>query len=125
MVHWGTEKCVPPTPTDDTDAAWREHLIGWAGVVGLSSVTEGNVTEWLWRLTFLQRTLGWEPGCLRYAEGNGKYRDEYITIDILRRWVGLWTNWSNVTRKEFVKLRLQRISDECDRTVRDATEVTA
>ena len=52
MVHWGSEDCVPPLPQDDTDAAWRGHLIDWAGVVGLSSVKEDNVEEWMWRLEF-------------------------------------------------------------------------
>lgn len=121
-VHWGTDDCIPPLPQDDTDAAWREHLIAWSGVVGLSSVTADNVEEWLWRLTFLQHTLGWEPGCLCWSEGKGKTRKEYITLPILRRWIGLWTNWSSVKRKEWVKLRVERLTQDCDRTVKVASE---
>jgi hypothetical protein len=122
-VHWGTEDCKPPLPQDDTDAAWRGHLIEWAGVVGLSSIKEDNVTEWLWRMTFLSETLGWEAAALCYGDGDGGHRKEWITLEILQRWVGLWTNWSNVTRKEWVKLRVQRLTDDCDATVRDATKV--
>lgn len=125
MVHWGSEDCKPPLPKDDHDAAWRAHLIEWAGVVGLSSVTKENAEEWLWRLTFLQKTLGWEPGCLCWSEGKGKHRKEYITLPILRRWVGLWTNWSNLRRDEWIKLRLSRLTQECDATVRDAKEKAA
>jgi hypothetical protein len=123
-VHWGTEDCKPPLPQDDTDGAWRGHLIEWAGVVGLSSIKEDNVTEWLWRLTFLSKTLGWEAAALCYGDEEGGHRKEWITLEILQRWVGLWTNWSNVTHKEFVKLRVQRLTDDCDATVRNATTVT-
>ena len=122
MVHWGSEDCVPPLPQDDTDAAWRGHLIDWAGVVGLSSVKEDNVEEWMWRLAFLQETLGWEPGCLCYGDEKGGHRREYITFPILRRWVGLWTNWSNVKRAEWVKLRVQRITQDADSAVRRELE---
>jgi hypothetical protein len=120
MVHWGTEKCVPPLPTDDTDGAWRGHLIDWAGVVGLSSITEKNVEEWLWRLEFLSETIGWEAAALCYGDGKGGHRKEYITLPILRRWVGLWTNWSNVNRKAWVKQRVERLTEGCDRHVRNA-----
>jgi hypothetical protein len=122
-VHWGSETCVPPLPKDDTDRAWRAHLIEWAGVVGLSSIREDNVTEWLWRLRFLSKTLGWEAAALCYSEVKGKHRKEWITLEILQRWVGLWTNWSNVTRKEWVKLRLKSLENECDFEVRQATTV--
>jgi hypothetical protein len=122
MVHWGTEDCVPPLPHDDTDAAWRGHLIDWAGVVGLSSVKEDNVEEWYWRLQFLSETLGWEAAALCYGDGKGGHRKEFITLPIIRRGVGLWTNWSNVKRVEWVKLRVQRITETCDRRVRRQLE---
>jgi hypothetical protein len=125
MVHWGSEDCKPPLPKDDTDADWRSHLVDWSGVVGLSSIQEDNVTEWLWRLTFLSKTLGWEPAALCYSDGKGGHRKEWITLEILHRWVGLWTNWSNVNRKEWVKDRLDRITHYCDAEVQQATEVVA
>lgn len=118
MVHWGSHDCNPPLPTDDTDACWRAHLVEHAGVVGLSSIKEDNVEEWMWRLTFLQHTLSDEVGCLMWSDEQGKRRKDFITITILRRWVGLWTNWSNVKRAEFVKLRMQRLTEQCDLTVR-------
>ena len=120
MLHWGTEDCVPPTPKDDRDGDWRAHFIEWAGVVGLSSITEGNVEEWLWRLHFLDETLGWEAAALAYRGKNGGVEKVFVTLPILRRWVGLWTNWSNVKRKEWIKLRLERLTKECDGFVRNA-----
>ena len=118
MVHWGSEDCVPPLPTDDTDGAWRSHFVEWAGVVGLSSIKEDNVEEWMWRLTFLEETLGWEAAALAFAEKKGGLRKEWVTMPILRRWVGLWTNWSNVKRKEWVKLRMERLTQTCDLKVK-------
>jgi hypothetical protein len=118
MVHWGTDKCVPPLPQDDRDGDWRTHFIGWASVVGLSSITEANVEEWLWRLTFLSDTVGWEAAALAYGRKEGGHKKVFVTLPILRRWVGLWTNWSNVKRKEWVKLRVERLEEGCDATVR-------
>ena len=118
MVHWGSKDCNPPLPTDDTDGCWRAHLVEHAGVVGLSSIKEDNVEEWMWRLTFLQNTLSHEVGCLMWTNQDGKRRKDFITVTILRRWVGLWTNWSNVKRAEWVKRRMQRLTEVCDATVR-------
>jgi hypothetical protein len=117
-VVWNTASCDPPTPKDDADAAWRNHLIEHSGVIGLSRITEDNVEDWLWRFTFLQRTLSRDCGCLIWGDGPGKHRREYITLPILRRWVGLWTNWSNQTRPAFVKLRMQRLEQDSDAVVR-------
>ena len=125
MVHWGSGDCVPPLPLDGTDADMRAHLIEWAGVVGLSSIKEDNVEEWMWRLTFLRETLDHGAARLTYWDGTGrarKERHEYITIPILRRWVGLWTNWSNVKRSEWVKLRMERLTQVCDGKVRRELE---
>lgn len=119
MVHWGSNDCTPPLPTDDVDAAWRAHLVEHAGVVGLSSITKDNVEEWMWRMTFLQQTLSQDCGCLIWGDGPGKLKRMRLTIGILRRWVGLWTNWSNYKRPEFVKLRLQRLTQDCDATVKN------
>lgn len=119
MVHWGSVTCDPPTPIDQTDAAWRSHLIDQAGVVGLSSVTEDNVEEWMWRLTFLRRTLSQDVGCLQWLDGPGKgTRRERITMAVLRRWIGLWTNWPNEKRPAWVKHRIDRLTQDCDATVR-------
>jgi hypothetical protein len=120
MVHWGSKDCNPPLPTDEVDAAWRMHLVEHAGVVGLSSVKHSNVEEWLWRMTFLQQTLSEDCGCLIWGDGPGKIKRMYLTIDVLRRWVGLWTNWSTLNRKEFVKLRVDRLTQECDGTLKEA-----
>lgn len=105
-VVWNTASCNPPTPKDDTDGHWRSAIIDISGPIGLSKVTEDNVEEWLWRVEFLRYINGDRKiGCLIYADkrADGGYRLEPLTPAVLRRWVGLWTNWSNYTRASFVK----------------------
>lgn len=120
MIHWGTVTCDPPVPTDVVDEAWRNHLIEHCGVVGLSNVTHDNIEEWLWRITFLQATMSRDIGRVYFGAGakHGKRVTHNITPAILRRWAGLWTNWSTYTRKEFVQLRLRRLEQDTDAQVR-------
>lgn len=119
MVHWGSVECDPPTPTDETDAAWRAQLIDLSGPVGLSKITEDNVEEWMWRILFLQQMLHEDCGVLHWSDGKGGRRSESITIHILRRWVGLWTNWSNMTRAKFTKHYVDRMHQRIDGAVRE------
>jgi len=125
MVHWGTEKCVPPLPRDDGDGDWRDHFIGWAGVVGLSSITESNVEEWYWRMTFLADTVCLEAAAIAYGRPGKGVEKVFVTLPILRRWVGLWTNWSHVNRQEWVKQRVERHTNSCDAAVRLALKEEA
>ena len=124
MVHWGSEDCVPPLPADDVDGALRGHLIDYAQVVGLPSVTEANVEEWYWRLTYLRRISpgATGPGLMLWFHGDGTSTSHYITLAILRRWVGLWTNWSEYTRAKWVKEQQTGLIAWCDRELRVATK---
>lgn len=113
-VVWNVASCDPVEAKDHVDLAWRNHLIEHSGVIGLSRITEDNVEEWLWRFTFLQSTLSKDCGCLIWGDGPGKHRREYITLPVLRRWVGMWTNWSDMTRPAFVRQRVARLEQACD-----------
>lgn len=119
MVHWGTESCDPPTPVNDEDGYWRRMLVESAGMVGLARVTEANIEEWLWRFEYLRTVVGRDVGCLIFTRKGERVFDK-ITPQILRRWVGLWTNWSDITRHAFVRLRQERLEEECTAAVRDA-----
>jgi hypothetical protein len=121
MVHWGTASCDPPTPKDDNDMYWRSLLIQSAGWVGIPRVTEANVEEWLWRFEFLRRMGSKEAGC-RVFERKGDVIFEPITPQILRRWVGLWTNWSDISRHAFVKRQYEDLERMCDSEVRSAIQ---
>ena len=119
MVHWGTESCDPPTPVNDEDGYWRRMLVESAGMVGLARVTEANIEEWLWRFAYLRKMLGRDVGCLVFTK-KGKHIYHNVTPQILRRWVGLWTNWSDISRHAFVRMRQERVENECDAEVRAA-----
>jgi hypothetical protein len=124
MVHWGSEDCVPPLPTDDVDAAWRWHLIDCAPAVGLSSVTEDNADEWYWRIKYLMRSEPGRtgPGRMAWPDASGKVTQRHITLAILRRWVGLWTNWSKYTRAKWVKAQQAGLIAWCDKELAAAAK---
>jgi hypothetical protein len=123
MVHWGSESCDPPTPTTDIDGYWRSMLIESAGWVELARVTEANVEEWLWRFEFLRRMGSKDAGCLVFnARGEPKYQE--IPVPVIRRWIGLWTNWSDISRHAFVKRRYEDLERACTTAVRDAIQVS-
>lgn len=122
MVHWGTESCDPPTPTGETDGYWRRLLIESAGMVGLARVTEDNAAEWLWRFEFLRRMGDKEAGCLVIPKGKGALEYRPATPLVLHRWVGLWTNWSDITRHAFVKHKYEDLERRCTASVRDAMD---
>lgn len=127
-VVWNTASCEQPTPTNEKDGYFRDLIIDLSGPVGLSRVTDVNVEEWLWRVEFLRHIYGDKSiGCLTYlnppgSRSKGERRLEPLTPQILRRWVGLWTNWSNISRHAFVKRQYEDLERACDREVRDAVE---
>jgi hypothetical protein len=118
MVHWGTESCDPPTPVDDNDGYWRRMLVESAGMVGLARVTEANIEEWLWRFEYLRTVVGRDIGCLIFTRKGERVYDN-ATPQILRRWVGLWTNWSDISRHAFVRQRQEMLERDCGAAVRD------
>lgn len=124
MVHWGTASCDPPTPTDEIDTYWRSTLVESAGWIGLARISEANVEEWLWRFEFLRRMGSKEAGCLVFNQ-RGKVTYEPIPLVALRRWIGLWTNWSDISRHAFVKRQYEELERACDRSVRDAVAALA
>lgn len=113
MVHWGSVCCDPPVPKSSRDELWRRTLIEGSLVVCMSRLTQDNMGEWLFRIRFAQRLLDanlFKIGVTR-KRGGRRPKLEEIDIDakILRRWVGLWTNASNMTREEWVNAVIHRV----------------
>jgi hypothetical protein len=102
---------------------WRRMLVDSAGMVGLARVTNANIEEWLWRFAYLRKTLGRDVGCLVFTK-KGELVYHNVTPTVLRRWVGLWTNWSDISRHAFVRQRQERVEQECDREVRDVMQMS-
>lgn len=117
MVHWGSVACDPPTPMTEEDGYFRSMLIDLSGMVGLSKVTEGNIEEWLWRVAFLRRVLG-DKNIGQLVYGGKELRRIPLDPSVLRRWVGLWTNWSSTTRPAFVRQYMDDMANRITRQVR-------
>lgn len=112
MVHWGSVCCDPPVPKGHQDELWRRCLIEGSMVVGLSKVTKDNVKEWMFRIRFVQRMLHqdlFRIATFRKHKGRPKLVEKDITVAIVKRWAGLWTNASNATREEFVNSVIHRV----------------
>lgn len=121
MVHWGSESSNPPTPMTEEDGYFRSMLIDLSGLVGLSKVTEENIEEWLWRVEFLRHALADRNiGQLKF--GGKDLRRIPLDPSVLRRWVGLWTNWSSITRPAFVRQHMESLEQKITRRARASME---
>ena len=112
MIHWGSVCCDPPVPTSKRDGLWRQCLIEASMVVCISRLRKDNLDEWLFRLRFAQRVLDSDLFKLAVpTKRNGKttLKEHDISAKILRRWVGLWTNASNLTREEWVNAVIHKV----------------
>ena len=80
--------------------------------------------EGYWRLTYLRRISpgATGPGLLLWFDGKGTETRHYITLAILRRWVGLWTNWSKYTRAKWVKAQQAGLIAWCDKELAAAAK---
>lgn len=125
-VVWNTASCEQPTPTNEKDGYFRDLIIDLSGPVGLSRVTDVNVEEWLWRVEFLRHIYGDKSiGCLTYlnppgSRPKGERRLEPLTPQILRRWVGLYTNWGTDTRQAWVRRWTAWLEKKADAAVQAA-----
>ena len=113
-LNYDLRKCDPAF-------VWREEIDGehtrtvmreipWAlvlttMVVGLDEISEKNLSEWCWRVNL-------------YSVIKGHIFSDEINEEFLRPFIGLNTNASKLTRKQFVKdvmLRLEREHDNRER----------
>jgi hypothetical protein len=109
-LDWNLKRC-------DQKACWnsrgemtsRAHGLIWGTMaVGLHEITEKNLTEWCWRLNFELRVHG-DGAVVR--KGMGLLWDEAD----LRPFIGLHTNATVLTRKQYVARCGRILSDEIDR----------
>jgi hypothetical protein len=116
-LNWSTKKCNPPLPVDDRDGHWSVKLIEATMGLGIHSITEKNIEEWLWRAAFVKR--------LGLGNLDTQYADEVVplTAAILRRWIGLSTNASDFTRAKFKKECMEQVERNVAAQVRRAMEV--
>jgi hypothetical protein len=100
-LHWGSERCDPPLPDGEEEGAWRQTLIFGSCAISLPRLTSETLPEWLWRIRYFQQVCDGTAFQLHYGVTEpGKKRDEDISVPILKRWVGLWTNASECKKRK-------------------------
>ena len=89
----------------------------WAMLLDLGSVTKRNVDEWLFRIRFARKT-GWLPDLqLAVWTADGwAYRD--ITRQDLEDCIGLTTNVSKTTRKQWLRRVSNSLAEDLDRKLK-------
>jgi hypothetical protein len=98
---------------------WETDALIWQTmIIGLNNITEGNVDEWVYRLSLLA-VLDNGVGT-RFVDD--KWVRTYLTESDVRRHIGLYTNATQQTRKEFEKRFLEWVHERGIGTLRDAEE---
>jgi hypothetical protein len=69
--------------------------------IGLGEISEKNITEFHWRNLFCEHTG------LTFLDYDGDKR--VFTLEQLRMHIGLRTNVSKLTRKQFIKQRIENV----------------
>ena len=115
-IHYNVSKCDPAHvwrkdeagESMDGNMVMREipkALIFTSTFIGMNEITEKNISEWCWRINL-------------YGVINGHIFSSEMHEENLRPFIGLNTNSSKWTRKQFVKevmLRLVRAHDARER----------
>lgn len=119
-LHWNLKAC-------DQTACWNKndemtplaHGLIWATmVVGLNEITEKNIAEWCWRLNFEIRCHG-DRAILR------KVSSADYTEEDLRPFVGLNTNASKMTRKQYLAKIIRHLEEDQNRAERRRKDAQA
>ena len=119
-LHWDLGKikdyktvCWINEGADKTLNHVTECLIWATMIVDLSSITEKNVEEWMWRIYFLTQLRKID---LVYDSVTKDYRT--FTEEEIQAHIGLGTNASTLTRTQFVKRWVDVLKRNCDSQVR-------
>jgi hypothetical protein len=107
-LHWNLKRC-------DQSACWDSegnmsgiaHGLIWATLaIGLNEITEANVSEWCWRLNFEVRMHGERAILTKTNPSDGTSGGQFDEMD-LRPFIGLNTNASKRTRKQYLASVMQ------------------
>jgi hypothetical protein len=105
ILDWSTHACVPPLPADDEEFEWRCILVAATLELGLGSLTEENLGEWMVRIYHPARLAR------EYVVPGPEMPPEDMEKG-LRRWVGLRTNQPTLSREEWLAWMQQPV-EEC------------
>ena len=100
-LDWNAEKVADLERKRAENPKMLDCLI-WASLsIGLGEISEKNLKEWVYRL----RRAAFEGHPLIIRRDGSPYE---ITEDLIRAWIGLRTNVSNITNAEFDAIMRKR-----------------
>lgn len=116
-LNFDTRSCNPSLPIDDADGVLKYVLQMGSMSTGIPEITLKNYKEVYTRIHALEVMEGrW------MIDNTGKVaKPVYITLANVKRWVGMKTNVSSMTRTQFMK-RLSRGMDDSIRYLKDEDE---
>ena len=93
--EWSAEACERPLPDNDEELSFRFGLLMATGELGLGTLTEENLSEWMFRINYRPcLALEW------FTSGPETQRQEIEAR--LRRWLALRTNRPTLPREEWL-----------------------
>lgn len=96
-----------------------EALIWATLAVDIGTITADNISEWQWRLAFLDQCGNRGKFLVTpVKKGSKKLEERGFTDDELRQHIGLRTNVTTTTRKAWLAKQLRILSAETDRKLR-------
>jgi hypothetical protein len=112
---WTTNRCDPPLPKNHEERHGRDMLVWSSVAIDLGEITKKNVDEWVWRLWFQRKTT--EAIHIPEETTPAEVRK------VVERWVGLGTNVTTLTRKQWLKkvteIMVKRITWEVSEALPD------
>lgn len=116
-LHWNVSACAEQATTQE---GWiLTNALIWATMfIGINRITEKNVNEFYARLATYEDLF--TP--LLYRSKDGKPEHVKTSYADLRLRIGLSTNASTLTRKQFVKNLGTLIENEVNRVFRSVSE---
>lgn len=111
-----------PKRDDDGDALVRinvvtEALIHVTMSLDLGRITEENLDEWLWRLAY-REAIGHGEFLVMPTGKKGAFKERNFTREEVEAHIGLSTNVSTLSRKEWLAKVTKWMSREADAIVR-------
>ena len=112
-LDWNTKASKPSKPKDENESVVQYTLNHLTMIVGMNKITEQNWEEFYARCVVLEKLNG---AYMRRSMKSG-LKDRPITVEDVKRWIGMQTNASTMTRAQFLKAH---VGGFMMRTIREA-----
>ena len=117
-LDFNYEKCKPNEKEkffSDNNQHLTNCIIHFCMFTGIQSITEKNVGEFFARVHFIES----KDGAHRSSRADdGTKAEVFVTLEECRRYIGLSTNVSNETRKQFLTRYSTNWFNDCEREAR-------